>query len=186
MMNEYDAFPPVGEINDALRTRHEIKLLVCYILDSIDVRLTKDRLNDIMQSRGLANYFEANQALSELISVGNVNVDFSDGQEYLTLTEFGAAALRELASDLPHSVREKAMNSAVALVTREKREHENRVDVVPHGDGFNVTFTLSAEKDALMTLTVYAADEKQVEKIKDGFYADPVGLYSGIIAFLTA
>lgn len=185
-MNEYDAFPPVGEGLDALRTRHEIKLLVCYILDSVDVRLSKDQLNDIMQEKGLANYFEVNQALSELISVANVSTDFEDGQEFLTLTAFGEEALRELADDLPRSVREKALNAAVALLTRQKRERENSVSVAEHGDGFDVTFTLTAENDTLMSLTVYAADEKQVEKIKNSYYSDPVGLYSGIIAFLTA
>ena len=63
---------------------------------------------------------------------------------------------------------------------------ENTIDVEKTENGYMVTFTMGEKDDVLMRLSVYVADIKQVEVIKQGFLDDPVALYSGILASLTA
>ena len=63
-MEIYDAFSQ-GVKPGGLRSRNEIKILICYIICKIDSGITKEQLNEILSSEGLANYFEVNQALSE-------------------------------------------------------------------------------------------------------------------------
>ena len=43
------------------------RLLVCYLLKSIDAPMTRQMLNDAMQEDGLANFFEVGQAIEELL-----------------------------------------------------------------------------------------------------------------------
>ena len=50
-----------------LRSRNEIKLLVCYLLSGVDEKITRSQLCEIALDKGLANYFEVNQAVSDLI-----------------------------------------------------------------------------------------------------------------------
>lgn len=169
-----------------LRSRSEIKLLVCYLLSGIDETITRAQLCEIALDKGLANYFEINQAISDLIAVGSVTSDFIDCEEYLSVTERGRSSAKTLESQLPKSVREKAINAAIKMLTlaRSKRENTVEVEKLPDG-GYNVTFSVSDPKAQLMRLTVFVADEMQVETVKNNFYEDPVKLYSGIIASLT-
>ena len=52
-------------------------------------------------------------------------------------------------------------------------------------NGFNVTFFFGDEKNQLMKLTIYVADEIQVETVRKNFLDDPIKLYSEIITSLT-
>ncbi|MBQ3602269.1 MAG: DUF4364 family protein [Clostridia bacterium] len=165
-----------------LRTRNEIKLLVCYLLSSVDERITRSQLCEIALDKGLANYFEINQAVSDLIENGSVISDFIECEEYLSVTEQGRESTKTLEIQLPRSVREKAINAAIKMLTLAKRKRENKVDVQKlEGGGYHVTFSM----EEMMKLTIYVADEMQVETVTNNFYEDPIKLYSGIIASLT-
>ncbi|MEI6578180.1 MAG: DUF4364 family protein [Eubacteriales bacterium] len=184
-MEEYDAFSAGVEFG-GLRNRHEIKLLICFLLENLDRSLSKAQLNEVMQEQGLANYFDVNQALGELIDNGTVGMELFEEQEILSLTGIGRDATQLLENDLPKTVREKALNAAVKLQTKARRARENKIELEKLEIGYNVTFTISDKDDILMRLTVYVADITQVETVKQGFLNDPVSLYSGIIAALTA
>lgn len=180
---EFDAFDAGIELG-GLRTREDIKLLVCYLVKSVD-GLTKTVLNETMQESGLANYFEVNGALSELVKYGNITVEYTEDDEILCITENGKAAADTLETNLPKTVREKAINSAIRLMTLKRRQQENRIDVEKTEKGYFVTFTLADGEDELMKLTVFAADSMQVELLKQNFLNDPVKLYSNILSVLT-
>lgn len=165
-----------------LTNRTDIKVLICYVIKSIDGPISKLQLNEVMQEEGLANYFEVSQATAELISQSNI---ICDEEEMLHITQKGIDAADMLQTNLPRSVREKAINSAIRISTLARRKQENKVDVEETSDGYNVTFHLGDETTELMKLTVFVADKIQVETVKENFYNDPVKLYSGIIASLT-
>lgn len=180
-----DAFSEGVEIG-GLTDRTEIKVLICYLLKSLDRPLSKKQLNEIMQQEALANYFEVSQAVGDLISQGNISYELTkENEEILTITQQGIEIAESLEVDLPRSVREKAINAAIKLLTLARRKQENKIVINQIDDGYNVTFTLGDEKTELMKLTVYVADKMQVEIIKKNFLDDPIKLYSGIISSLT-
>ena len=165
---EFDAFDEGIELG-GLRNRDEIRLLICYILRAVDAPISKQNLNDSMLQDGLANYFEINQAISEL-----------------TATEKGKDIADTLETSLPKTVREKAVNSAIKLMTLAKTMRENKIETVSApGGGYYVTFSLMNGDEALMKLTIFVADSMQLEAVKNNFLNDPVKLYSSIITALT-
>ncbi|MBQ7580371.1 MAG: DUF4364 family protein [Clostridia bacterium] len=168
-----------------LTNRTDIKVLICYVIKSVDGPISKLQLNEVMMDEGLANYFEVSQAIAELISRGNITCEEENGEEMLCITQSGIEAAEMLHSNLPRAVRERAINSAIRISTLARRKHENKVDVEEVEDGYNVTFHLGDGKTELMKLTVFVADKMQVETVKENFYNDPIELYSGIIASLT-
>ena len=155
---EYDAFDAGIELG-GLRSRDDIRLLICYLLKSVDAPMTRDMLNDAMQEDGLANFFEVGQAIEELLKTGNITADILDEDEVITVTEKGREAAELLQTSLPRTVREKAVNSAIRLVTRAKVER--------------------------MKLSIYVVDSLQLEQVKQNFINDPVKVYSTIITSLT-
>ena len=79
-MEIYDAFTE-GIEPGGLRNRNEIKTLICYLVSHLDTPITKGQLNNIICEEGLANYFELNQALSEVIENGNIHIAKADENE---------------------------------------------------------------------------------------------------------
>ena len=51
---EYDAFDE-GIEPGGLRSRNEIKVLVCYLLKSIEQPISKQLINELLQENSLAN-----------------------------------------------------------------------------------------------------------------------------------
>lgn len=183
---EYDAFDE-GIEPGGLRSRNEIKVLICYLLKSIEQPITKQLINEILQENGLANYFEINQAIASLVEAGSLEEKpFEENGPVYTVTEQGRSAAQTLEANLPRSVREKAVNAAIKLLTRARRERENRIDVEKLENGYHVTFTIYDSTDELLRLTIFVADSLQVETVRKNFLNDPVKLYSNIIASLTA
>ncbi len=182
---EYDAFDAGIELG-GLRSRDDIRLLICYLLKSVDVPMTREMLNDAMQEDGLANFFEVGQAIEELLKTGNITADILDEDEVITVTEKGREAAELLQTSLPRTVREKAVNSAIRLVTRAKVERENKIEVRKEDDGgYTITFTLFDRGTELMKLSIYVVDSLQLEQVKQNFINDPVKVYSTIITSLT-
>lgn len=182
---EYDAFDAGIELG-GLRSRDDIRLLICYLLKSIDAPMTRQMLNDSMQEDGLANFFEVGQAIEELLKTGNITTDILQDEEVLIVTERGREAAELLQTSLPRTVREKAVNSAIRLTTRAKVERENKIEVKKEDDGgYTITFTLFDRGTELMKLSIYVVDSLQLETVKQNFINDPVKVYSTIITSLT-
>ena len=68
---EFDAFTG-GIAPGGLRSKSDIRILICYLLKSVNAPLSGEDIINILQEKSLANYFEANDALSSLVALGNV------------------------------------------------------------------------------------------------------------------
>ncbi len=182
---EYDAFDAGIELG-GLRNRDDIRLLVCYLLKSVDSPMTRQMLNEAMQEDGLANYFEVGQAIEELLKTANITADIVGDDEVLTVTQKGREAAEMLQTSLPRTVRERAVNAAIRLITKARVERENKIEVVKEENGgYTITFTLFDKNTQFMKLSVYVVDSLQLEQVKQNFINDPVKVYSTIITSLT-
>lgn len=182
---EYDAFDAGIELG-GLRSRDDIRLLVCYLLKSVDSPMTRQMLNEAMQEDGLANYFEVGQAIEELLKTGNITADILNEEEVISVTEKGREAAEMLEMSLPRTVREKAVNSAIRLITKARVERDNKIEVTKEDNGgYTITFTLFDKNTQFMKLSVYVCDSLQLEQVKQNFINDPVKVYSTIITSLT-
>ncbi len=179
---EYDAFS-AGVEPGGLRNKNEIKVLIAFLIENLERPLSKRQLFTVIQQEGLANYFEASQALSELMSGGIVDFDLDDEEELLRLTANGRTAMH-IETDVPKAVREKALNATVHLQTLERRMRENKIEITELENGCDVTFSLMDGDDVLMKLTLYVADMEQAKAVRDKILEDPVKIYSQIIASL--
>ena len=77
-MDGYDAFS-AGVEPGGLRNRNEIKVLIAFLLKNTERGLSRRQLMEVIQREGLANYFEASQALESLIEGGSVEPENPDG-----------------------------------------------------------------------------------------------------------
>lgn len=165
-----------------LWNRNDIRILLCYILNSVNSPLSAESISQIVQSKALANYFEIGDALAALLKQGNVSVD--ENGDY-TVTETGREIAQSLDAALPLSVRDKALEAAVRLMADAKARRENRVDIAETDNGYCVTCHISGGKMDLMSVSLYVPDRAQAEVVTQNFYRDPEGVYKLMLSSLT-
>ena len=168
-----------------LRLVSDIKLLVCYLLKKLDAPIERTQMIEVLQENDTANYFEANQAVSELIKNGTIFCELSDERELLSITPRARYDVMQIESSLPKTLRERAFAAALRIISRDRVERESKVEVEKKETGYYVTFIIEDVGIELLKLKVYVSDLSQVELVKRNFYDKAVSIYSDIISSLT-
>ena len=158
-MSEYnDAFTQ-GTTLGGLRNQNDIKILLCYILKSLGMPLSRSALTEILQTAQLVNFFEISNALS------------ADG--------FSVA--EKLDTELPLLVRDAAVKAAVGVVAREKMKGSVETEVQKLSKGYNVILSIKDADTIMMQTVLYASDSLQAQTIEESFLNNPEKLYLSII-----
>ena len=167
-----------------LTTSHETRSLICYLFRSLRSELTAEQVNDILQEDGLVNYFELSCAVADLTRSGHLSLS-KDGKR-LSITEKGIGAANTFEKTLPFTVKEKAVRAGIKLLARQKRDRENKVEIVPCENGctLNIKMLLDQNND-LLNLSMLLPDRAQAQVMKEQFLSDPELFYKGILALLT-
>ena len=180
---EYDTFT-AGVGPGGLRTKNDIRVLLCYLLASVGAPLPQEDILSILQEYDRANYLEIMDTLSDLQSKGLIQAS----QEFpgcVTTTQQGREVARQLDVTLPISIREKTVGAAMNLLARAKREQENRVEIKKNDKGYSVTCHVSDGEMDLLAFTLYAPDRYQANQIKKNFHRNPEIVYRAVLAAVT-
>lgn len=180
---DFDAFT-AGVEPGGLRTKNEIRILICYLLSSVDAPLSKTDIVSIIQDNGLANYFEVANALSELTEHGNV-ITSGENNELCTASGKARMIAKQLDTALPPVVRDKAVAAAIHLLAKTKRERENRVEIEKEERGYRVSCHISGGDTDLMNFTLYVPDMYQAQMVKTQFHNSPETVYRMLLALVT-
>lgn len=182
---QFDAF--TGGIEPGgLRSKNEIRILICYLLSSVGAPLTKDDIVSIIADYGLANYFEVTDAVSDMLNKGLIVSGGENGNsKYISVNESGRMVAKQLDTALPPSVRTKAIKAAINLLAKAKREKENKVDINQTGSGYNVVCHISGGHSDLMSFSLSVPDMRQAKTVKKNFQESPETIYRVLLALVT-
>lgn len=179
----FDAFT-AGIEPGGLRTKNEIRILICYLLNSVGAPLAKDDIISIMQTSGLANYFEVADAVAEMFEKGILRRS-GGSPDLLELNDSGKIVAKQLDTSLPPSVRDKAVGAAIRLLAEARRERENRVEFVKVDQGYHVVCHISGGEMDLMKIALYVPDLYQANMVKENFHRSPETVYRTLLALMT-
>ena len=180
---DFDAF--TGGIEPGgLRSKNEIKILICYLLASVGAPLSKSDIISIIQDNGLANYFEVTDCLAELAEKGNV-ITKGESNELCTASDTARMIAKQLDTALPPVVRDKAVAAAINLLAKAKRESENTVEIMKTEHGYHVICHISGGEMDLMNFTLYVPDLYQAHMVKSEFQRSPETVYRMLLALVT-
>ena len=180
---------PGGLTND-----FEVKILICFLLDSLKKNspgatlsdgeqpgLSFDELNEIFQETGLVNYFEFAESMSELEKTEHIRRQMTpDGEkEIFVITEVGS-----FQKNLPLTVREKTLETARHLTEVQKCMDEVDVNYHPVSDGYILQLTIRDIGSDLLNLNVFLPTEEECILVKEHIQNDPAEVYSRILTAL--
>ena len=169
-----------------LRSKHEIKTLICYIYYSVKEDLSRDLIIEAIREDELANFFEVSAAFDELVADKNlIESAATDGVVTYSLSDNGRMIAEQLDSTLAYSVKDKALKCAIKLLADRKTARENFVEIEKIENGFNVKCTVSGGDVDLLSFTLYAPDIDQAEIIKQSFLSYPSTVYKTMLALMT-
>lgn len=165
-----------------MRSKTEIRTLICYMLKSVGSPMTKENVVSALMEKGLANYFETGSCFEDLVRNGNIE---KTEENTYRLTSAGELIARELEDTLAPTVRERAVQCALSLIEQERKERENRVTITKTENGFTVNCAISGGDMDLLSFSLYVPDITQARMIRKNFYKNPEMFYSVMIAMLT-
>ena len=113
----FDAF--MGGVKDGgLRSVNSIYLLVCYIVENVDGRVTADVITQAVNESGSANYFEVANAIDKLKKSGTL---IEDENGALSLNKNTGADIELVEKDLPFTIRSRSVELVQKIIAKETR-----------------------------------------------------------------
>ena len=166
-----------------LNTSQEIKILLCYMLYTVGQPMPRDQVTDIIVADGMANYFDTEDAIEELLRLQHL---VADDHRNIATTVTGNQIGDSLSVRIPYMLRERSVKAALQLLKRREVERDNKVEIRRLEDGgCQVTCTVMDQDKPLLSVALRVADEHQAEQIKEYFLSDPSFLYRANLAVLT-
>jgi hypothetical protein len=166
-----------------LTNLQEIRILLCYMLNTVGQPVPRDAGTEIIIGGGMANYFDTEAAVEELLRGHHLT---EDGDKMLSVTATGAQIGDSLSVRIPYTLRERSVAAALKLLKRRQVEQDNKVDIRKLEEGgYAVTCTVQDRGQDLLSVTLRVADQWQAQQIREQFYADPALIYRGNLAMLT-
>ena len=183
MDQPYDAFTG-GVAVGGLRTKSDIRVLVCSVLKSIGAPFPRSGFGEVMQRTSLVNFFEVNDALTSLLADGLISEQTLEGEPYLTLSEGGREIADRLEGDIMRSARETAAAAAKELLARRRAAYGADTEIIRLPRGYHVRLRVMDGDTLMMETLLYAANSLQANRIADAFIADPSKPYDAILRAL--
>lgn len=180
---EYDAID-AGIDPGGLRKRSNVRLLICYIIHSVNKPIKKDLVITAMQKNGIANYFEILDAFNDLEKKENIILADKEKELYV-VSSSGRLIASNLSDDLPLTIRERAMSSVSELLMQERNERENVVTINKIKNGYMVDCHITDEENDLFSFQLYVPDSKQARLVKKNFQSNAEMIYKMMIATIT-
>ncbi len=163
---------------------HSVKILLCYLLNKLNVPITHDELLEIISDSEIINYFYFTDAVTVLAETGAIIVSEKDGKKVYTIGEKGKMSAEFFADNVPGIFRERLMTAALRYMSVKRRNAivDNTITDAPNGCYLNTVIKDSGFD--LLKMSVYAPDSEQAEFMKNKIFADPVEFYRKVIDFI--
>lgn len=181
----FDTFDE-GIAPGGLRSKNEIKILICYLFDAVNDKMSQSLVVEAIRADELANFFEIVVAFEELVKDGNlIKSDIVDNEQTFVLGDNGRVIARQLETTLAHTVKQKSYDCALRLLSERKTARENFVDIQKCDNGFEVVCRVSGGEIDLLSFTLYAPNYEQAEVIKRNFLSYPQTVYKTMLGLMT-
>lgn len=170
-----------GVVPGGLTSDKEIRILVCVLLSGLSAPISHTYLLQSMTDNGLVNYFEAADAVSELLAQNHIEL----AESGYVITETGRSIAELLCGDVPLTVRERACERAAELLRRQVNSQQHEVDITERDDGFLVRGSISDVGSSVFAVEVYAPTKLDAVKIRQNFINDGEDIMRSVYEKLT-
>lgn len=171
---------PIG----GLFSTSEVRILICYIISAINQPVPGRMLADTLHYEGIANYFEVSESIASLCDSGQLEL-FNKEEDTYIITKSGKDIAETLKTALSYTVKNRAYNAAIKMVSRFKNAKETDIKITRENNSTYITCSMIDNDITFMSVKILVSDEEQALTIKENFINNPSTVYSEIINMLT-
>lgn len=164
-----------------LTTTAEIRILLCYIMDSLDMPVSRAQLEEVLLGEELVNYFAMAESLTQLI----LQKLLVENSGMLCITEQGRTVARNLAQDVPRTVRDTAVRGVIRAQQYAAKAAAHKSEVIKTGTGRNVVCSIGDDIGPLFKLELYMPDDLTAKAVQKKFIENGDFVYKLVLAALT-
>jgi len=161
-----------------IREQIEIKVLILFIMRRLPEPVPIDILTELTMCDEGISYFDVTECIAKLVKTKHLL--FSDNK--YSLTKKGEINGDTLEKNLPYSVRVKAEEAAAlarAAFNRNAMIKTHRT--VDDNGGYKVTLSLSDGVGEIISMELFAANERQANTFEKGFRKNAEKVYHNVI-----
>lgn len=161
-----------------LHDKLDIKILLLFILRRLPDPATFETLLDLTMCNAGISYFDFAECIAELVKTGHIRHE----DEAYSITEKGKKNIAVTEISLPVSVRQRAEQSTSDYRTEVSRSSLIKTSHEPdESGGFAVMLALSDGIGDVVSMELFAANERQALDLERGFRKRAEGIYSILI-----
>lgn len=164
-----------------LTSSTEIRILLCYLIDSVAAPVTRQQIEEALLGEELVNYFAMAESLSQLAAQGLIEETPSG----YTITESGHTVASTLAHDVPRTVRETAVRGVIRAQQYASKAAAHKCEISKDEKGRRVSGSIEDDAGPLFRLELYMPDDLSAEKVRDKFIENGDTVYKLVLAALT-
>lgn len=181
---EKDAVSAGVEPIGGLFNTADIRILICYILNTINEPVPADMLSNLLHYEGIANGFEVSDSIASLQKSGMIS-PVDESEDSYTVTAKGREVAETLKTSLSFTVRDRACTAALKMMTRFKNSRNTEINILHEDDRTYISCSAIDRDHPFITVKLLVADETQALCIKERFLDHSSEIYSEIIELLT-
>lgn len=162
------------------------KLIILFMVQKLQIRLSNMQLTKIVMENGFMNYFLLQQFLNELCESNMLSTEPSeDGREYYKITQSGLDTLNYFEKLIP--LRIKIKIDDMAGETRKKIRNETSIyaDFVPENESkYIVSLKICEDDFVLIDLKLTVGSRNDARSLCDKWKSNPQAMYTQILQIL--
>lgn len=164
-----------------ITTGTHTRILLCYLLDSIDAPVRHEQLEEVLLGEELTNYFVMTESLSQLAKQGLI----AESDVGYTVTDSGKTVARTLAEDVPRTVRDTAVRGVIRAQQFAAKADVHKSEVVKEEHGRIVQCSIGDETGPLFKMELYMPDDLSADSVRNQFIENGDEVYKLVLAALT-
>ncbi|MBQ6847740.1 MAG: DUF4364 family protein [Clostridia bacterium] len=179
---EHDAISAgVSKIGGLFSTA-DVRILICYILSSINKPINGTMLCEVLHAEGIANIFEVSDSLAFLTESGHI-IEHDDGT--FTVNDSGRHVANTLNTNLSSIVKDRAYAAVLKMLIRIRNAKETDFKISREDDRIFLTCSALDQDRPFMSIKLMLSDEDQAIFIKNKFLENTSKIYSTLLEMLT-
>jgi DNA-binding PadR family transcriptional regulator len=161
----------------------ENKLLLLYLIDKMELPLSRSQITDYVQQAEFMDYYTLQQTLATMVDDGYLDTSNENNNTRYTLTAEGQTTLEYFGKHIPVTIR-SVINNYVREKRRDiKKDYENTAIYFPNieNNEFIVKCGVYEDERALLEVSVSVDTRDQARLIQGNWKANAKTLYGKII-----
>lgn len=162
----------------------QIRILICYIISTINEPIPGRQLADTLHYEAIANCFEVNDSIAWLCNSGHLKL-VDEKEDTYVITDLGRDTAETLKTTLPLTVKDRAYTAALKMLSRYRYTKETDYKISCEDGRTFLTCTAYDGKQPFISVKLMVGDTEQALHIKEKFLNSPTNLYAQIISLIT-